>query len=180
MVGQGKSSAMLQAISRATTAFALAFTCLTWTQAARAQDTPSDVVTRLGRLEETVRDLTGQVQELQYRNQQLEQQVQRLQGGAAAPMAGAPATSMVAVSHVSHVSPGTAAAVIGIHVAAATDGNALFDAAAIFAKPAAAGPIWAAAAVRSAAAIRRASASRAATIWRAAGPGRRQRRDWPP
>ena len=63
--------------------FALALVCLAGTGAARAQDTPSDVVTRLGRLEETVRDLTGQVQELQYRNQQLQQQVQQLQSSAA-------------------------------------------------------------------------------------------------
>ena len=58
-------------------------------------DLPSDVVTRLDQLEETVRDLTGQIQELQYRNQQLEQQVQRLQGGGAAPLiaAGPPASA---------------------------------------------------------------------------------------
>lgn len=95
MVGQGKPSTMLQAISRCTPVFVFVFACLMSTQAARAQDSPSDVVTRLDRLEETVRDLTGQVQELQYRNQLLEQQVQRLQGGAApaAPMAAAPASS---------------------------------------------------------------------------------------
>jgi tol-pal system protein YbgF len=93
MVGQGKPPPMLQPISRSTPAFVLVFACLMSTQAARAQDSPSDVVTRLDSLEETVRDLTGQVQELQYRNQQLEQQVQRLQGGAAAPMAAAPPSS---------------------------------------------------------------------------------------
>ena len=85
---------MLKAMNRSTPVLVLAFACALWPFAARAQDTPSDVVTRLGRLEETVRDLTGTVQELQYRNQQLEQQVQRLQGGAApaagvAPPAGA-------------------------------------------------------------------------------------------
>ncbi|MGB7022129.1 MAG: tol-pal system protein YbgF, partial [Xanthobacteraceae bacterium] len=83
---------MFQAINRSTTAFAIAFISLQWTQAVRAQDNPSDVVTRLGHLEETVRDLTGQVQELQYRNQQLEQQVQRLQeqapGTAGRPLPG--------------------------------------------------------------------------------------------
>jgi tol-pal system protein YbgF len=76
---------MLQPISRSTPVFVLLFACLMSTQVAHAQDSPSDVVTRLDQLEETVRDLTGQVQELQYRNQQLEQQVQRLQGGGAAP-----------------------------------------------------------------------------------------------
>jgi tol-pal system protein YbgF len=95
MVGQGKSPTMLQPISRFTPAFVLLFACLMSTQAAHAQDSPSDVVTRLDQLEETVRDLTGQVQELQYRNQQLEQQVQRLQGGGAAPpiAAGPPASA---------------------------------------------------------------------------------------
>ena len=93
MVGEGKSPAMLQAMSRSTTVSLLAFVCLMATPAARAQDTPSDLVTRLDRLEETVRDLTGSVQELQYRNQQLELQVQHLQGGAggAAPAAAGPA-----------------------------------------------------------------------------------------
>lgn len=68
---------------RSSPAFVLALACLLLgAGAVRAQDTPSDVVTRLGRLEETVRDLTGQVQELQYHNQQLEQQLQQLQGGA--------------------------------------------------------------------------------------------------
>ncbi|MGC2125870.1 MAG: tol-pal system protein YbgF, partial [Xanthobacteraceae bacterium] len=79
-------------MSRSAPVFAVALASMLWANAARAQDTPSDVVTRLDRLEETVRDLTGQVQELQYRNQQLELQVQRLQaelqGGA--PAAAAP------------------------------------------------------------------------------------------
>jgi tol-pal system protein YbgF len=94
MVGQGKPPTMLQPISRSTLAFVLLFACLMSTQAAHAQDSPSDVVTRLDQLEETVRDLTGQVQELQYRNQQLEQEVQRLQGsGAAPPIAAGPPSS---------------------------------------------------------------------------------------
>ena len=46
---------------------------------ARAQMTEADLVTRLGRLESTIRELTGRIEQLQYRNQQLEQQVQRLQ-----------------------------------------------------------------------------------------------------
>src|SRR3984885_8123860 len=45
--------------------------------AAHAQD--SDLVPRIGRLEATIRELTGRIEQLQYRNQQLEQQVQRLQ-----------------------------------------------------------------------------------------------------
>ena len=46
---------------------------------ARAQMTEADLVTRLGRMESTIRELTGRIEQLQYRNQQLEQQVQRLQ-----------------------------------------------------------------------------------------------------
>ncbi|MFZ3308903.1 MAG: hypothetical protein WA280_05980, partial [Xanthobacteraceae bacterium] len=76
----------MKAMRRSSPAFVLALVCLLLgAGAARAQDTPSDVVTRLDRLEETVRDLTGQVQELQYHNQQLEQQLQQLQSGAASP-----------------------------------------------------------------------------------------------
>ena len=41
---------------------------------ARAQMTESELVMRLNRLENQVRQLTGQVEQLQYRNQQLEQQ----------------------------------------------------------------------------------------------------------
>jgi tol-pal system protein YbgF len=47
--------------------------------AVRAQDSPTEMVTRIERLETTIRNLTGNVEQLQYRNQQLEQQVQRLQ-----------------------------------------------------------------------------------------------------
>jgi tol-pal system protein YbgF len=45
----------------------------------RAQVSDADLVTRIGRLEVTIRELTGHVEQLQYRNQQLEQQVQHLQ-----------------------------------------------------------------------------------------------------
>jgi tol-pal system protein YbgF len=44
-----------------------------------AQMSEADLVTRLARLESTIRELTGQIEQLQYRNQQLEQQLQRLQ-----------------------------------------------------------------------------------------------------
>ncbi|MEJ0078430.1 MAG: tol-pal system protein YbgF [Alphaproteobacteria bacterium] len=56
---------------------------------ARAQMTESELVTRLNRLENQVRQLTGEVERLQYRNQQLEQQ---LRGAQPAP-ASAPARS---------------------------------------------------------------------------------------
>src|SRR5215204_1305190 len=42
-----------------------------------AQVSPSELVLRLDRLENQVRQLTGLVEQLQYRNQQLEQQLRR-------------------------------------------------------------------------------------------------------
>jgi tol-pal system protein YbgF len=63
-------------------------------QVAQAQMSPSDVVVRLDRLENQIRQLTGLVEQLQYRNQQLEQMVRRMdepgsrapdQGGRAGP-----------------------------------------------------------------------------------------------
>jgi tol-pal system protein YbgF len=53
-----------------------------------AQDS-SELVTRIERLEGTIRTLTGTIEELQYRNQQLEQQVQRL-GAGTSPAAAVP------------------------------------------------------------------------------------------
>lgn len=54
--------------------------------AAYAQDSGSELVMRLDRLEAAIRQLTGSMEQLQYRNQQLEQQVRRLQeGGEARP-----------------------------------------------------------------------------------------------
>src|SRR3954451_14209246 len=47
---------------------------------ARAQMSESELVMRLNRLENQVRQLTGQVEQLQYRNQQLEQQLGRPAG----------------------------------------------------------------------------------------------------
>src|SRR6202050_4461928 len=55
---------------------------------ALAQDS-SELVTRIERLEGTIRTLTGTIEELQYRNQQLEQQVQRV-GAGTPPAAAAP------------------------------------------------------------------------------------------
>src|SRR4051812_4535523 len=53
----------------------LAAACLA--SPARAQMSESELVMRLNRLENQVRQLTGQVEQLQYRNQQLEQQAGR-------------------------------------------------------------------------------------------------------
>src|SRR5215831_6180011 len=58
-----------------------------------AQASPSELVVRLDRLENQVRQLTGLVEQLQYRNQQLELQLRRIQDpGAPAPTAGLPPT----------------------------------------------------------------------------------------
>ncbi len=73
---------MSKLTSRSAALYVIALSCMLWADVACAQDSPSDLVTRIDRLEETVRNLTGSVQELQYRNQQLEQEVQRLQAGA--------------------------------------------------------------------------------------------------
>ena len=53
--------------------------CMLCADAAGAQDSPSELVTRIDRLEAVIRNLTGNIEQLQYHNQQLEQQVQRLQ-----------------------------------------------------------------------------------------------------
>jgi tol-pal system protein YbgF len=49
-----------------------------------AQADPGDLVVRLDRMENALRQLTGTIEQLQYKNQQLEQQVRALQGGGAA------------------------------------------------------------------------------------------------
>jgi tol-pal system protein YbgF len=84
---------MPQGMIRTASFLVIAFLCAISAHAARAQDA-ADLVTRLNRLEGTLRELTGQVEQLQYRNQQLTQQVQRLQeqlqGGAPAAAASPP------------------------------------------------------------------------------------------
>jgi tol-pal system protein YbgF len=66
---------------RSASLLALAFACTLGAGAARAQDSTSELLTRLDRLEAAIRQLTGSMEQLQYRNQQLEQQVRRLQEG---------------------------------------------------------------------------------------------------
>src|SRR5262245_10036932 len=53
----------------------------------KVQASPSDLVLRLDRMENQIRQLTGQLEQLQYRNQQLESLLRQMQGGAAAPAA---------------------------------------------------------------------------------------------
>ena len=85
---QPNSSQPLSAMLRTSPLFAIALVSSLWAGAAYAQETPSDLLTRMDRLEETIRQLTGSVEQLQYRNAQLQQQVQQLQeqvqGGAQA------------------------------------------------------------------------------------------------
>ena len=90
MLDHGKSPKMSKAMIRTALPLALAWTL--WAGAAQAQTSASELVTRLDRIEDALRQLTGTVEQLQYRNQQLEQAVQRLQQGtpAAAP---APSTA---------------------------------------------------------------------------------------
>ena len=76
---QPNSSQPLSAMLRTSPVFAIALVCSLWAGAAGAQETPSDLLTRMDRLEETIRQLTGSVEQLQYRNAQLQQQVQQLQ-----------------------------------------------------------------------------------------------------
>lgn len=46
-----------------------------------AQNSPTDLVVRIDRLEAQIRQLTGTIEQLQYRNQQLEAQLKRIQEG---------------------------------------------------------------------------------------------------
>jgi tol-pal system protein YbgF len=70
---------MSSTMIRAAFLFALALACTLGPGAARAQDSASEMLTRLDRLEGAIRQLTGAMEQLQYRNQQLEQQVRRMQ-----------------------------------------------------------------------------------------------------
>ena len=74
-----------------TFALALAIAGLSLIAPARAQMTEFELVMRLNRLENQVRQLTGQIEQLQYRNQQLEQQLRGAQPAPApAPRAAVP------------------------------------------------------------------------------------------
>jgi tol-pal system protein YbgF len=73
------SQKMLPAMIRTVPVVVVALLCALWSDAARAQMSDADLVTRMDRLEGAIRDLTGQVEQLQYRNQQLTQQLQQMQ-----------------------------------------------------------------------------------------------------
>ena len=84
MLRPANPAKMLPAMIRTVSVFVVALLCALWGNAARAQMSDADIVTRMDRLEGAIRDLTGQVEQLQYRNQQLEQQLQQMQAGAPA------------------------------------------------------------------------------------------------
>ena len=66
-------------MNRSALLFVALLACALGADAARAQESDADLVTRINRLEAVIRQLTGNIEQLQYRNQQLEQQLQRLQ-----------------------------------------------------------------------------------------------------
>jgi len=79
MLGIAKLAMMPPPMIRSISFVVVALACALPGGAARAQISQSDLLTRIDRLESTIRELTGSVEQLRYRNQQLEQQVQRLQ-----------------------------------------------------------------------------------------------------
>ena len=81
MLGIAHLAKKVAAMIRSASLLALALAYTLGPGAARAQDSTSELLTRLDRLESAIRQLTGTMEQLQYRNQQLEQQVRRLQEG---------------------------------------------------------------------------------------------------
>jgi tol-pal system protein YbgF len=78
-------------------------------QESRAQDSVSDLVARVDRLEEAMRNLTGSIEQLQYQNRQLQHQVQSLEGarqpGSAAARPAAPAAQYAPAPRPSYAAP---------------------------------------------------------------------------
>src|SRR5712691_9427441 len=70
---------MIDLSRSALTAAALAAACLLLASPVRAQVSASDLIVRIERLENQIRQLTGTLEQLQFHNQQLEQQVRRMQ-----------------------------------------------------------------------------------------------------
>ena len=89
MVGATLPPQLLPAMRPSAFVFVVVVASALGVMPALAQDS-SELLTRIERLEASIRTLTGTVEELQYRNQQLEQQVQRLLGGAPAASAAPP------------------------------------------------------------------------------------------
>jgi len=71
----------------------VALTAALWVEGAHAQASNPDLLSRIDRLEQALRDLTGTVEQLQYRNQQLEQQLRRLQDAEVRPEGSRAATA---------------------------------------------------------------------------------------
>src|ERR671923_850847 len=70
---------------------AAAFAPLLMATAASAQTSAADLLVRLERLENQIRQLTGAVEELQYRNQQLEQRLRSQPPASIRPLQSQPA-----------------------------------------------------------------------------------------
>ena len=87
------SSRFLNATGAAAIAALLAFS-----SPASAQSDDADLEMRVQRLENQLRQLTGQNEELQYRNRQLEDRLRQLGGNAAAPPAGQPPAAQPSVA----------------------------------------------------------------------------------
>ena len=66
----------------------------------------ADLVSRMDRMENALRQMTGTLEQLQYRNQQLEQQVRALQGGGGAVGGGMPPATVVPNNQNPVVPPG--------------------------------------------------------------------------
>jgi len=81
MLVGGNSPKHLPAMHRSTLLLVAALACAVGAGSAAAQESDTELLTRVNRLEAALRNLTGTVEELQYRNQQLEAQIQRLQAG---------------------------------------------------------------------------------------------------
>ena len=88
----------------------VALTAALWVEGAHAQASNPDLLSRIDRLEQALRDLTGTVEQLQYRNQQLEQQLRRLQDAEVRPEGSRAATAAPPRPPVGAALPGPAPA----------------------------------------------------------------------
>jgi tol-pal system protein YbgF len=79
MLSSANPAKMSSAMNRFIPVLLVALLSALWGDAARAQMSQADLLTRIDRIEAALRELTGTVEQLQYRNQQLEQQLRALQ-----------------------------------------------------------------------------------------------------
>lgn len=100
---------MIDLSRRVKTAAALAAGCLAFAAPAAAQMSDADLVVRIERLENQIRQLTGTVEQLQYRNQQLEELLRRGQQADVRPPGPAPRPMPPAAAAVPPASAGPVA-----------------------------------------------------------------------